>query len=162
MRHSCSTHTSVDLMASDDHDERLLRGALAELALVTFFTYEKRHRARTLAEWALVLDVLEDMETAEGEESGDGDSPRVKRTWRVHPRSDFSRAPWSTLPRKPELKQRDSRENKNFRRHFGIPHEFLLELVQLAKHRKWFSLAARDVAGRQCIPVVLKDSRSCC
>ena len=33
------------------------------------------------------------METAEGEESEDGDGPRVKRTRRVHPRSDFSR--WS-------------------------------------------------------------------
>ena len=34
-----------------------------------------------------------------------------------------------------------------------------LELVQLAKHRKWFLLAARDVAGRQCLPVVLEDSQ---
>ena len=56
----------------------------------------------------------------------------------------------------------DSRENRNFRRHFHIPYEFFLELVQLAKHLKWFSLAARDVVGRQCIPVELKDSRNCC
>ena len=62
---------------------------------------------------------------------------------------------------KPKLKQYDSRKYRNFRRHFRIPCVFL-ELVQLAKHRKWFSLAARDVAGRQCIPVVLKGSRSCC
>ena len=58
-------NTSVDLMALDDHDE-YLRGALA-LALVVILTYVKRRRARTLAEWALVLDVLEDMEMAEGE-----------------------------------------------------------------------------------------------
>ena len=58
--------------------------------------------------------------------------------------------------RKPELKQRDSREYRNFRRHFRIPYEFFLELEQLAKHRKWFSLAARDVAGGQCIPVMLR------
>ena len=38
-------NTSVDLMASDDHDERL-RGALA-VALVVFLTCERRHRART-------------------------------------------------------------------------------------------------------------------
>ena len=44
-------------MTSDDHNERL-RGAFA-VALVVFLTYEKRRRARTLAEWALVLDALE-------------------------------------------------------------------------------------------------------
>ena len=92
------------------------------------------------------------METAEGEESEDGDDPRVKRTRQVHPRSDSSR--WSIMLRKPELKQRDSREYIKFRRHFRIPNKFFLELVKLAKHRKWFSLPARDVAGRQCIPVV--------
>ena len=78
-------------MALDDHDERL-RGAPA-VALVVFLTYEKRRRATTLVEWVLVLDVLEDMETAEGEESEDGGGPRVKRTRQVHPRSDFSQAP---------------------------------------------------------------------
>ena len=141
-------------MASDDHDE-CLRGALA-VALVVFLTYEKRRRARTLSEWALVLTMLEDMETAEGEESEDGDGPRVKCTRQVHPRSDLSQMPWSIMLWKPKLKRRDSREYRNFRRHFCIPYEFFLKLVQLAK---WFSLTARDVAGRQCIPVVLKDSR---
>ena len=63
--------------------------------------------------------------------------------------------------RKPELEQRDSREYRKFRRHFRIPYEFL-KLVQLAKHRKWFSLAPRDVAGRQCRPVVLEDCQTCC
>ena len=72
-------------MASDDHDE-LLRGALATVALVVFSTYERRPRARTLAEWAMVSDVLEDMETAEGQEIEDIDGPRVKRTRQVHPR----------------------------------------------------------------------------
>ena len=43
-------------MASDDHDGRV-RGALA-VALVIVLTYKKRRRSRTLAEWALVLDVL--------------------------------------------------------------------------------------------------------
>ena len=62
---------------------------------------------------------------------------------------------------KTELEQRDSREYIKFRRYFRIPYE-ILELVQLAKHRKGFSLAARDVAWRQCLPVVLKDSQSCC
>ena len=111
-----------------------------------------------MAEWALVLDVLEDMETAEREESEDGDGPRVERTRQVHPRLDFFQLRWSTtkMLTKPELKQRDSRGYRNFRRHFRIPYEFFLELEQVAKHRKWFSLAARDVAGRQRIPVVLR------
>ena len=41
-------NTSVYLMASGDHDERL-SGALA-LAVVVFLTYEIRRRARTSAE----------------------------------------------------------------------------------------------------------------
>ena len=98
----------------------------------------------------------------EGEEGEDVDGPRVKRTRQVHPRSDFSQVTWSIMLRKLELKQRVSREYRNYRRHFRIPYKFFLELAQLAKHRKCFSLAARDVAGRQCIVVVLKDSRSCC
>ena len=79
------------------------------------------------------------METTEGgKESEDGGGPRVKRTRQVHPRS--SQAPWSIMLRKAELKRRDPREARNFRRHFRIPYEFFLELVQLAKHRKWLSL----------------------
>ena len=70
-------------------------------------------------------------------------------------------SPVGLMLRKPELEQRDSREYRKFRRHFRIPYEFL-ELVHLAKHPKWFSLAARDVAGRQCLPVVLEDSQICC
>ena len=77
----------------------------------------------------MIFDLLEYMETAEGEESEDGDGPRLKRTRQVRPRSDFSR--WSTMLKKPELKQRDSREYRKFRRHFRIPYEFLSELVQL-------------------------------
>ena len=69
-------------------------------------------------------------------------------------------SPDGLMLRKPELKQRDSRGYRKFCRQFRIPYEFL-ELVQLAKHRKRFSLAARDVTGRQCPPVVLKDGQSC-
>ena len=99
------------------------------------------------------------METSIREESEDGDDSRIKRTRRFHPRCDFSR--YMSDAKKTELEQRDSREYRKFRRHFRIPYE-ILELVQLAKHRKWFSLAAMDVAWRQCLPVVLKDSQSCC
>ena len=68
--------------------------------------------------------------------------------------------PVGLMLRKPELEQRDSREYRKFRSHFRIPYEFL-EFVHLAKHLKWFSLAARDVAGWQYLPVVLEDSQIC-
>ena len=72
-------------------------------------------------------------------------------------------SPDGLMLKKTELGQHDSREYRKFRRHFRryfrIPYE-ILELVQLEKHQKWFSLAARDVAWMQCLPVVLKDSRS--
>ena len=64
------------------------------------------------------LDALEDMQTVEEEERGDGDGPRVKRSRQVHP-SDFSR--WSIMLRKPELKQRDSREYRSFSQTFPHP-----------------------------------------
>ena len=70
-------------------------------------------------------------------------------------------SPDGLMLKKTELEQRDSRECRKFRRDFRIPYE-ILELVQLAKHRKWFSLAARHVAWRQSLSVVLKDSQSCC
>ena len=76
------------------------------------------------------------------------DGTGVKHTRQVHPRSDFSRAPWSAMPRKAELKRHDPREVRNFSIRFRIPYEFFLELVKLAKHRKRFSLAGMDVAGR--------------
>ena len=125
-------------MGSDDHDERL--GGALPVALVSFLIYKKRRRAKTLAEWALIL-----RETADVEENEGGDGPRVKRTRQVHQRSDFSRS--SVKLRKPELKQRDFREHRTLCRYFCIPYEFFLEHVQLEKHQTWFSLAARDVAG---------------
>ena len=70
-------------------------------------------------------------------------------------------SPDGLMLKKTELEQPDSREYRKSRRHFRIPYE-ILELVQLAKHQKWFPLAARDVAWRQCLPVVLKGSQSCC
>ena len=67
-------------MASYDYVERL-RGALA-LARLVFSTYDKQSRARSVDEWALVLDVLEDSvrRPKEGEESENDAGPRVKCT----------------------------------------------------------------------------------
>ena len=62
-----------------------------------------------------------------------GGGPRVKRTRQVHPRSDLSQAPWSTILSKKGLKCHDSREARDFCRRFRIPYKFFLELAKLAK-----------------------------
>ena len=95
----------------------------------------KRRRARTLAEWALVLDVLEDKETVEEKESEVGDGPRVKRTRQVHPRSDFSQAPWFIMLSKLELKTARLQRVQKLWQHISASRTFL-ERVQLAKHQK--------------------------
>ena len=102
------------------------------------------------------------METAEGEESEDGASSASSVLGKsTHDQFSpdglkcFENQSWNNFS------LNATPESTKFRKKINIPFEFL-ELVQLAKRRKRFSLAARDVAGRQCIPVVLKDSRSCC
>ena len=114
-------------MASDDHDERV-RGALA-VALAVILTYKKRRRARTLAEWALVLDVLEDIHKRRRR-------GKRARTAMVPVSSDSASPPtigflpgavvYNIMLRKAELKRHDS---SNFRRHFRIPYELSLEFV---------------------------------
>ena len=51
-------------MASDDRHERVREAPTVALAM--FLTYKKRRQARTLAEWALVLYVLEDIQIDNG------------------------------------------------------------------------------------------------
>ena len=43
-----------------------------------------------------------------------------------------------------------------FRGRFRVPHPFFVELVKLAKDKKWFSRGQVDSAGREGIPVELK------
>ena len=98
------------------------------------------------------------METTEGKEGENCDVPSLKRTGHVHQRSDFSQAPWSIMLRKAELKHRHSRDARNFGNNVLILYELFLEPMKPAKQRNQLSLAARDVAGRQCILVKLKIS----
>ena len=77
--------------------------------------------------------IVEGMETTGVEQREYSDGPRIKRTRQVHPRSDFSQVPWSTILKKAELNRHDSREARNLRRRFRIPYEFFLALVKLAK-----------------------------
>ena len=48
---------------------------------------------------------------------------------------------------------------RHFRKHFRIPYE-ILELVQLAKHRKWLSLAARDGRGMEAVSTCSAEGQS--
>ena len=69
-------------MASDDRHERV-RGALT-VARTVCLIYKKRRRTRTLAEWALVLDVLR----------GHGDDGGARgRGWGWSPRQVHSASP---------------------------------------------------------------------
>ena len=83
------------------------------------------------------LDVLEDMETVEGEESRNGDGPRVKCTRQVHP-SDFSS--WSIMLRKPEPKQCDSTEYRFFSQTFRYPVQVLDGVRAAGKAPKMFRI----------------------
>ena len=99
------------------------------------------------------MDVLENMEMTEGDEGGDGDGLRVKRSRQeVRPRSEFPQSAVVYIVLR-KVKRRDSREAGNFRRNFLILYEFFLKLVKLSKQRrrKRFSSATMDVAERQCI-----------
>ena len=62
------------------------------------------------------------------------------------------------------MEQRDSSREyrkflRHFRKHFRIPYE-ILELVQLAKHRKGLSLAARDERGMEAVSTCSAEGQS--
>ena len=141
-------------MASDDCHERV-KGALA-VALPVFLAYKKRRRVSTLAERALVLDVLlkrghtihGDDESASiamvpasnalGKSTHDQIVPRHRGLkCAVVYNAQESRAETPRL----------QREARNFRRRFRILYELFLELVKLAKQVVF--VGSTDVAGRQ-------------
>ncbi|CAB1107878.1 unnamed protein product [Ectocarpus sp. CCAP 1310/34] len=121
-------------MASGFDD--LLPSTVLSVALSALHQVQQRSRThRTLAQWAVALRAFDD--AFEWEDSGEQDCPPVKR----------SRQTCWTTPQKAA---------KVFRTRFRVPHAFFLELVKMARGKKWFSVREKDAVGRQGIPIELK------
>lgn len=143
------------MSSSSSRGDDVLRPATAvTLAVIDLIDREEDRRKRTLAACSLLLGALDDAEDAESED--DGGPPRVKRTRHVFPRADHGASAWATLLRSEHISDPTSRAARRFRRRFRVPRVFFVDLVNLAKHKKWFSSAEEDVGRRQCIPVELK------
>ena len=140
----------------DGLDEEVLRMATRAASLAAQHAVleeeEETRHARTMAEWALVLGAFDD-EDAENE---DEVAPGGKRPRRVVERRDWRTSAWWIQLQDPDLLDYTSHAAKVFRGRFRVPHPFFVELVKLAKGRKWFSPGQVDAAGREGIPVELK------
>ncbi|CAB1114025.1 unnamed protein product [Ectocarpus sp. CCAP 1310/34] len=55
-----------------------------------------------------------------------------------------------------DLLDHTTEEAKVFHTRFRVPHAFFLELVKMARGKKWFSVREKDAVGRQGIPIELK------
>lgn len=91
---------------------------------------------------------------------------RTKRTRLSYPRPGYSASVWGvmletmqTLHEAHQLHPACS-QAKEFRRHFRVPYEFFLLLVEVV--RPWFGTVTRDVAQRECVPVTLKVRSAVC
>lgn len=72
------------------------------------------------------------------EDENDDEEPRPKRRRTVRPRADYRALPWARMLEKADLLQDPStREAKQFRRRFRVPHPFFLSLVDEVKAGKW-------------------------
>lgn len=84
----------------------------------------------------------------------------MKRSRRVKQRNDWSTSAWWIQLQDADLLDYTTDAAKVFRTRFRVPHAFFLELVALAREKKWFSPADEDAVGRHGIPVELKVSSS--
>eukprot|EP00904_Undaria_pinnatifida_P003091 jgi/Undpi1/12783/HiC_scaffold_6.g02451.m1 len=140
----------TDSDSGDDGDYETLG-----LLVVAFASFAKRKhnlsRTRTVATWEILMREHPD---SDGEE--EGTTPRMKRTRRVFPRSDYNASAWGQMLRCEALNNHQSAEAKLFRRRFRVPYVFFLQLVIVVKDRGWFKAGPCDAAGRPSIPVELK------
>ena len=125
----------------------------ASLAALHVVQEEKTRTARTMAQWAVVLGALDDDEDTENEDVAPGE----KRSQRVRERKDWRASGWWIQLQDTDLLDYTTDAAKVFRgRFFRVPHPFFVELVKLAKEKKWFFRGQVDAAGREGIPVELK------
>lgn len=148
----------VQPMATDGDDVldgELLRTVVraASLAALHVVQEEKTRTARTMAQWAVVLGAFDDDEDTENE---DDVAPGEKRSRRVRERKDWRTSGWWIQLQDTDLLDYTTDAAKVFRGRFRVPHPFFVELVKLAKEKKWFSRGQVDAAGREGIPVELK------
>ena len=145
-------------MATDEDDVldgELLRTVVraASLAALHVVQEEKTRTARTMAQWAVVLGAFDDEDT----ENEDDVAPGEKRSRRVRERKNWRTSGWWIQLQDTDLLDYTTDAAKVFRgRFFRVPHPFFVELVKLAKEKKWFSRGQVDAAGREGIPVELK------
>ena len=77
-------------------------------------------------------------------------------------RKDWQTSAWWIQLQEPDLHDYTTDAAKVFRGRFRVPHSFFLELVKLAKEKKWFSRGQVDAAGGEGIPVELKVRARMC
>ena len=144
-------------MATDEDDVldgELLRTVVRAASLAALHVVQAKTRtARTMAQWAVVLGAFDDDENTENE---DDVAPGEKRSRRVRERKDWRTSGWWIQLQDTDLVDYTTDAAKVFRGRFRVPHPFFVELVKLAKEKKWFSRGQVDAAGRERIPVELK------
>ena len=145
-------------MATDEDDvldgELLRTGVRAASLAALHVVQEKTRTARTMAQWAVVLGAFDDVGDSENE---DDVALGEKRSRRVRERKDWRTSGWWIQLQDTDLLDYTTDAAKVFRgRFFRVPHPFFVELVKLAKEKKWFSRGQVDAAGREGIPVELK------
>lgn len=146
---------TVPSMASGFDD--LLPATVLSVALSALHQVQKRSRThRTMAQWEVALRAFDD--AFEWEDSGEQDGPPVKRSRQVKERKDWSTSAWWLQLQDAALLDHATDAAKTFRTRFRVPHAFFLELVKLARGKRWFSRGEQDAAGRQGIPIELKVS----
>ena len=147
-------------MATDEDDVldgELLRAVVRAASLSALHVVqeeEKTRTARTMAQWAVVLGAFDDDEDTENE---DDVAPGEKRSRRVRERKDWRTSGWWIQLQDTDILDYTTDDAaKVFRGRFRVSHPFFVELVKLAKEKKWFSRGQVDAAGREGIPVELK------
>ena len=95
-------------------------------------------------------------------DEGDDDesTQQTKETREVRPRPDYLASAWGVRLQEMEKLRTtnrldpDCREAKAFRSDFRVPYEFFLTFVEMVK--PVFPSSARDITGRDCVPLELK------
>lgn len=147
-------------MASEVED--LLATTVLAVAVTALHKVHEEARtttARTVAEWDVVLDAFDDASLWPEEEGGG--LPKVKRTRVSKARTNWHDSAWWKQLQNSDLADHTTDAAREFRQRFRVPHPLFLELVKLAKAKKWFSNGEMDAARREGIPLELKVRAVC-